>query len=60
MCMQCVGAATVGAGAATTGLSAWVRAYAPRWVTPARRRAATVLVLGAGVLAAGAAGPALS
>ena len=52
MCMQsAMGAMT--AGTAATGLRAWLAVRAPSWLTPARMRAATVVTLGAGVLAAG-------
>lgn len=53
MCMQCaMGAMT--AGTAATGLRAWLALRAPSWLTQARMRAATVITLGGGVLAAGA------
>ena len=50
--MQCaMGAMT--AGAAATGLRAWLAARTPMWLTPARMRAATIVTLGGGLLAAG-------
>jgi hypothetical protein len=56
MCMQCMmGAMSAGAGA--SGLRAWLFARAPAWLTPARRRVATRVLLVAGVLAASVVGP---
>jgi hypothetical protein len=50
--MQCVGAAmTVGAGA--TGLRAYLAARQPSWLTPARLRLATAILITAGLLAIG-------
>jgi hypothetical protein len=52
VCVQCVGTAvTVGAGA--TGLRAFVAARQPRWLTPARLRLATAILITAGILAVG-------
>ncbi len=52
MCAQCaMGAMT--AGAAATGMRAWLVARSPSWLTARRRRAVTGVLLGAGVLAAG-------
>jgi hypothetical protein len=45
------------AGASASGLRAWLVAWAPRWLTPRRRRLATRGLLMAGVLAAGVIGP---
>ena len=56
MCVQCLAGAMT-AGAAATGLRAWLAAHAGAWLTPRRKRALTgVLVIG-GVLAAGVVGP---
>ncbi|MCU0258000.1 MAG: hypothetical protein MUC84_07145 [Solirubrobacteraceae bacterium] len=56
MCMQCMAGAMT-AGAAATGMRAWLAARAPRVLTPRRMRAATVALLGAAfVLAATALG----
>jgi hypothetical protein len=52
MCMQCA-AAAMGAGAAATGLRAWLVARRPLWLTPGRTRALSAIVLGGAVLAAG-------
>jgi len=56
MCMQCMMGA-MSAGAAATGLRAWLIARAPVWLTPTRRRRLTAALLAAGVLAAGAIAP---
>ena len=56
MCMQCMMGA-MSAGAAATGLRAWLVARAPKWTTPTRRRRVTAALLAAGILAAGAIGP---
>jgi hypothetical protein len=56
MCVQCIAGAMT-AGAAATGVRAWLAARAGTWLTPARKCAITgVLVMG-GVLAAGVTGP---
>jgi hypothetical protein len=52
MCMQCMASAMT-AGAAATGMRAWLNAHQPRWMTPRRLRIATALILLLGVLAAG-------
>jgi hypothetical protein len=52
MCMQCMATAMT-AGAATTGVRAWLAARNPCWLTPRRLKRATVAILAAGVLAAG-------
>jgi hypothetical protein len=46
------------AGAAATGIRAWLAAHAGRWLTPRRKRAITGALIVAGVLAAGVVGPA--
>jgi hypothetical protein len=56
MCMQCM-AGAMAAGASASGLRAWLVAWAPRWLTPRRRRIATRGLLVAGVLAASVIGP---
>ena len=51
MCMQCaMGAMT--AGAAATGVRAWLAARRPDWLTPARLNRVTIALLGAGLVAA--------
>ena len=50
--MQCMATALT-AGAAATGLRAWIAAHRPRWMTPRRLRATTAAILVACVLAAG-------
>jgi hypothetical protein len=52
MCMQCMGTA-MAAGAAATGMRAWLAVRSPRWLTPSRLKAATVAILTLGVIAAG-------
>jgi len=52
MCMQCMATAMT-AGAATTGIRAWVATRAPRWLTPTRLKRLTVVLMVGGVLAAG-------
>lgn len=52
MCMQCMSGA-VAAGAAATGMRAWLVARSPAWLTAGRRRALTIALIAAGVLAAG-------
>ena len=47
----------VAAGAAASGSRVWIVARAGEWLTPARRRAVTALLIAAGVLGAGAIGP---
>jgi hypothetical protein len=56
MCVQCIAGAMT-AGAAATGLRAWVAARAGRWLTPGRKRAMTATLIAGGVLAAGVVGP---
>jgi hypothetical protein len=48
--MQCMmGAMAAGAGA--TGVRSWLACRSPRWLTPRRLRAVTVLLLGAALIA---------
>jgi hypothetical protein len=56
MCVQCLAGAMT-AGAAATGLRAWLAVHAGSWLTPARRRALTGALITAGVLGAGVIGP---
>jgi hypothetical protein len=57
MCVQCVAGAMT-AGAAATGVRVWLAARGGRrWLTPARSRALTAVLVVAGVLAAGVVGP---
>jgi hypothetical protein len=56
MCVQCIGAAMT-AGAVATGTRSWLVARAGQWLTPRRKRAVTALLIAAGVLGAGLAGP---
>jgi hypothetical protein len=57
MCVQCV-AGAMAAGAATTGVRAWLAVHAAGLLTPRRKRAMTAVLVLAGVFAAGAIGPA--
>jgi len=52
MCMQCVTTGAVVAGAAATGLRAWLVQRRPGWATPRRLKLATACLLFCGVLAA--------
>lgn len=54
--MQCVAGAMT-AGVAVTGSRAWIVARAGAWLTPARKRALTGVLLVGGVLGAGIVGP---
>jgi hypothetical protein len=56
MCMQCI-AGAMAAGGAATGARAWLVARGGRWLTAGRKRAITVLLIGAGLLGAGLIGP---
>lgn len=56
MCTQCLMGA-MSAGAAATGLRAWLVARQPRWLTPSRQRRLTCMLLVLGVLTAGVIGP---
>jgi hypothetical protein len=51
--MQCM-ATAMGAGAATTGMRAWLATHQPVWMTRRRLKMATAAILAAGVLASGA------
>lgn len=62
--MQCMATAMT-AGAATTGMRAWLASRSPHWMTPRRLKRATAAILAIGVLAAGShlvpnAGPAVA
>jgi hypothetical protein len=46
-------ASTMTAGAAATGMRAWLNTHTPSWMTPRRMKIATAAILTAGVLAAG-------
>ena len=50
--MQCM-ATAMGAGAAATGLRAWLATHRAEWMTPLRLKRATAAILTFGVLAAG-------
>jgi hypothetical protein len=52
MCMQCMASAMT-AGAAATGMRAWLATHQPKWMTPRRLKLATGAILAAGVLASG-------
>ena len=52
MCMQCMATAMT-AGAAATGMRAWIATHKPRWMTPKRLKITTAAILAVGVLAAG-------
>lgn len=52
MCMQCMATAMT-AGAAATGMRAWIAAHQPRWMTPRRLKLTTAAILTVGVLASG-------
>jgi hypothetical protein len=56
MCVQCLAGAMT-AGAAATGARAWLAAYGRAWLTIRRKRALTGVLIVAGVLASGLAGP---
>jgi hypothetical protein len=56
MCMQCV-AGAMAAGAAATGSRWWLVARFRSAMTPARRKALSAVLIGAGVLASGLIGP---
>jgi hypothetical protein len=57
MCVQCLAGAMT-AGAAATGMRAWLAAHAGHRLTARRKRALTVVLIVAGVLGAGVVGPA--
>jgi hypothetical protein len=52
MCMQCMATAMT-AGAAATGLRAWLASRGPGWISARRLKLATAAILTAGVLTAG-------
>jgi hypothetical protein len=56
MCVQCIAGAMT-AGVAATGVRAWLGARAGAWLTPARKRVITGVLVVGGVLAAGVVGP---
>jgi hypothetical protein len=56
MCMQCLAGAMT-AGAAATGVRAWIGVRWGHLLTPGRKRAFTGALIVAGVLAAGTIGP---
>jgi len=56
MCVQCLAGAMT-AGAAATGARAWLVTRFGHWLTPARKRAVTAVLITSGVLAAGVIGP---
>jgi hypothetical protein len=56
MCMQCVAGATA-AAASATGLRAFLAARFGHLMTARRKRAMTIALLSAGVLAGGLVGP---
>lgn len=56
MCVQCIAGAMT-AGAAATGVRAWLVVHAGPWLTPGRKRALTGVLITAGVLSAGVVGP---
>lgn len=53
MCMQCVAAASVAAGATATGLRAWISAHQPSWIGARGMKKITVGILLLGVIASG-------
>ncbi len=52
MCAQCMATAAT-AGAAATGIRAWLGARSPGWLTARRLRVTSVALIVAGALAAG-------
>jgi hypothetical protein len=50
--MQCLATAMT-AGAAATGMRAWIASHTPHWMTPRRLKITTAAILAVGVLAAG-------
>jgi hypothetical protein len=52
MCMQCMATAMT-AGAAATGMRAWIASHTPHWMTPRRLKMTTAAILAVGVLVAG-------
>jgi hypothetical protein len=53
VCAQCASVGAVTATAAATGARVWLAAHAPEWLTPARKRALSGVVIAGGVVAAG-------
>jgi hypothetical protein len=56
MCVQCMAGAMT-AGVAATGVRAWIGVRWGHLLTPRRKRAFTISLIVAGVLAAGTIGP---
>jgi hypothetical protein len=52
MCMQCMASAMT-AGAAATGMRAWIATHQPRWMTARRLKLTTAAILAIGVLISG-------
>lgn len=52
MCMQCMGAAVTMVGSAT-GIRAFVAARQPSWMTPARLKFTTAVLMGGAVIGSG-------
>jgi len=52
MCVQCWSAAVASVGAAS-GARAWISAKAGVWLTPKRKKALTITLMGMAVIAAG-------
>jgi hypothetical protein len=52
MCIQCAATATVAVGSAS-GIRAWLRMHAGSWLTPARMKAVTIVLLALAVVASG-------
>jgi hypothetical protein len=50
--MQCMASAMT-AGAAATGMRAWIATHSPSWMTQRRLKLTTAAILAAGVLASG-------
>ncbi|HKB50250.1 MAG TPA: hypothetical protein VKC63_02330 [Solirubrobacterales bacterium] len=46
-------ASAMTAGAAATGIRAWLAAHQPNWISPRRFKLATAAILAVGVLASG-------
>jgi hypothetical protein len=52
MCMQCAATAAAAVGSAS-GIRAWLQRHAGAWLTPARLRVATIVLLLAAVAVSG-------
>jgi hypothetical protein len=52
MCIQCAATATVAVGSAS-GIRAWLRMHGGSWLTPARMKAVTIVLLTLAVVASG-------